>query len=402
MLPLILLETLLFGLIVFGVGAFATKAIYGEKAVGEIKVGIVADKEDTMTRMLVKFVQSMDSLKSTAAFELMSEEEARAQMEKGEIYAAIIVPEGMIDSVISGENFPATILLDNSHNRMETEAFAQLTRSGAKLLTVAQAGIYAADEFCVENGLRDQIQQTEDYLNEVYLNYALERASVFRTKEVRAVKGVGLMDYYGISMLLAFLSFAGLVFGRRIQVRMEERNRMLSVRGISAGGQYLIEAGAFLGVYALLGMIISLPICFLLGGLSGSSFKIAVSWIFLVLVWLAEGAFLRTLFQITGNTAGGIGVCFVVLMAFMFAAGVFIPTSFLPLWVEKMGGFLPYKGWMEVMAVVLQGRCEGQIIVQLLIEIIVFLLTGMLAAVIKSRRAAGNILKKTGSGGTNE
>ncbi len=380
MLPLILMETLFFGFIIFGVGAFATRAMYGEKAVGEIKVGIVADDEDSLTGMLVKFVQSMDSVKDTTSLVLLSEEEARAQIAKGEIYAAILMPEGIVDSIISGENFPATILLDKGSSRMETEVFEQLTRAGAKLLTIAQAGIYAADEFCMENGMQSHIQQTEDYLNKAYLNYALGRTSFFRIKEVNAVKGVTLTDYYGISLLLAFLSFAGLSLGRYIQVRMGERKRLLRTRGVSIRSQYLIETGAFAGVFALMGMLISVPLYFVFIRCVESSFRAAFTWIFLAAIWCTIGVFIRALLQITGNGAGGIGVCFVILLVLMFASGVFIPTAFLPIWLEKAGNYFPYRGWMEAMAVILQGRFEGEIVLKLLMQIIIFLVIGMLMA----------------------
>lgn len=402
MLPSILLETLLFGLIISGVGIYAAKSLYGDKAVGEIKVGIVADSEDRMTGMLVRFVQSMDSLKDSASFVILPEEEAVRQVKEGEIYAAVMVPEGIVDSVISGENLPVTIQLGNSYSRMETEVFAQLTRSGAQLLSVAQAGIYAADTFCLENEMQDQIQQTEDYLNVAYLDYAIGRASVFRTKEVNAVKGVGIVDYYGISLLLAFLSFAGLSFGKCIQVNMGERERLLCIQGISAYGQYVIRAGAFAVVFALLGTIISLPVYLLLIRYTGSSFQVAASWLALFFIWFVIGLFLRMLFQLTGSSPGGIGICFVILMALMFASGVFLPSAFLPLWMEKFGNYFPYKGWMEAAAAVLQGRCEGQIIRKLLIQVIIFLIVGTFLAVLRSCQTGWNIFKKISPGGKNE
>ena len=215
MLPTIVLETLLFGLILLGIGAYATKAIYGEKVVNEIRVGVVAKGEDRTADMLVRFIGSMDSIRDTIFFTLLSsEQEAREKLAAGEIYAAILVPEGIIDSVLSGENIPATILLDNSYSEMETAVFEEFTRAGARLLTTAQAGIYAADAFCVEKGRKDQIERTEDYLNAAYLSYALDRSSLLEEAEVKAAGGLNLTDYYTIALLLAFLSFAGLSFGR--------------------------------------------------------------------------------------------------------------------------------------------------------------------------------------------
>lgn len=402
MFPLILLETLLFGVIVLGLGGYAAKAMYGDQVIGEIRVGIVAENEDPLTRMLIKFVQSMDSIKDTVSFELLPEQEARNQVEEGEIYAAIIVPEGIIDSIISGENSPATILLRNSYTQMETEVFAQLTRSGAKLLTIAQAGIYAADDLCREKGMQDRVKPAEDYLNEVYLKYALGRASIFQNREVDAVNGVGLTDYYGISLVIAFLSFAGLSIGRWIQVRMSEREKLLCVRGIYVSEQYLIGAGAFACVFALLGMVVSLLVYPLLIHYTDSFFKAGPAWLLLIVVWFAVGSFLRMLLQITGNNAGGIGVCFVILMVLLFASGIFVPGAFLPLWIEKSGNYFPFKIWEKAMEVILRGRFEGQILLELLLQILVFGAAGILITRIRNCWTWQHTLRKSGHGENNE
>ena len=172
-LPLILLETILFAAILAGAGIYATRAIYGDKVIKEIKVGIVAEGEDRMADMLVRFVGGMDSFKDRVSLEIMSKEAAEDALKTGEIYGAIIVPEGIVDSILSGENIPAKILTGSAYSKIETEVFTQLSRAGASLLTTAQAGIYAADTLCGENGRADLIGQTEDALNEAYLKYAL-------------------------------------------------------------------------------------------------------------------------------------------------------------------------------------------------------------------------------------
>lgn len=380
-LPVILVETVLFAFILVGIGAYATKAIYGEKVVNEIKVGIVAEGEDKMAKMLIRFVGAMDSVKDTASFELLSEGEAKEKLKAGEIYAAVIVPEGIIDSIISGENIPAKILLGNVYSQMETEVFSQLSGAAAGLLTTAQAGIYAADALCIENGQPDKVKASEDYLNEVYLDYALKRTSFIKEKEVNALKGVNLTDYYSISLLFAFLSFAGLSFGRYMQVEMGEREKIIKSRGIGVIGQYMIETAAFSAVFALLGTILSVPVFLLIINNSRSSFTVSYSWIFVAGIWFLTGMFLRTLFQLFGNHQGGIGVNFIVLMALMLMSGVFIPQAFLPVWIEKIGTFLPYKTWMEAMAAVLQRRFYVEYAVKILWIALLSLIVGAAAAV---------------------
>lgn len=380
-LPVILLETVLFVLILFGVGAYATKAVYGEKAVKEIRVGIVAEGEDRMADMLIRLVGGMDSIKDTASLEMMSKEEAEAGLKEGKIYAAVILPEGLVDSIISGENIPAKILTGNAYGKIETEVFTQLSRAGASLLTTAQAGIYAADTFCVENGRQDLIAQTENDLNEAYLRFALERSALFKEKEVKAVKGVNLTDYYTVSLLFAFLSFVGLSFGKYMQVEMGEKEKLLKSRGIGNIQQYLIETAAFSAVFAFLGTLFSLPVILTIINNSKSSFAPAPVWIVMMVIWFLMGVFLRTLFQILGNHTGSMGVCFIVLMVLMFSSGIFIPSAFLPVFLEKVGTYVPYKTWMEGMVMILQGKFAVKATVKLVMIGLLSAAIGVLAAV---------------------
>lgn len=387
LLPAIILETFLFGILLLGIGAYATKAIYSDKVVNKFMVGVVAREEERAAKMLVRFIGSMDSIKDTISFTLLSsEKEAEKKLEAGEICGAILVPEGVIDSVLSGENIPATIWLDNSYSEMETEVFAEFTRAGARLLTTAQAGIYAADAFCREKGWESRIPLTEDYLNEAYFSAAFSRTSLLDKREMEAVKGLNLTDYYTIALLLAFLSFGGLSFGRYVQTKNGEREKLFESRGMGAGGRYFMEAAAFSTVFALLGTVVCVPVLMLVINKSSSFFKPGIAWLLLPAFWFVVGTFLRMLLQLTGSHAGGIGISFVVLMGFMAAAGVFIPSAFLPVWMEKAGRYVPYKIWMESMPVILQGEAQEKTIAAFIPMALLFLAAGAGVAVWKKER----------------
>lgn len=385
--PTILLETLLFALIVLGIGAYASKALYGEKTIGEIRVGVVAS-ENEMTELLLSFVESMDSMKDTVSFTLLSGEQARSQLKGGDIYAAVILPDGLVEGILSGENIPARILLGNSRGRVETEVFVQLAGAGARLLTTAQAGIYAADRLCREMERLDLIGQSEDDLNQAYLNYALGRSSLLREREVDALNGGSLTDYYGVSLFLAFLTFVGTGFGKAMQVRVSERERIFQARGVGAIGRYLADVTAFAGVFAFIGSLMGVPVFLWLSGKAGSTFHVSFCWLWMVVICAGAGIFLRMLFQITGNGTGGIAAVFLFLLICMLASGIVIPPAFLPVWAEQFGKHLPYKGWMDELTAALQGRMTGRLMWQTMARMGAFLVPGALAAVI--RQQAGN------------
>lgn len=82
------------------------------------------------------------------------------------------------------------------------------------------------------------------------------------------------------------------------------------------------------------------------------------------------------------------GVGFTVLMVFMFASGVFIPSAFLPVWIEKAGAYLPYKVWMEGMVTALQGRYDIKTTAMILAVGVFSLAAGILAAMGRAYLAA--------------
>ncbi len=379
-LPVILAETILSGVLFLILGLWASKGLYGDRTVNEIRIGIVSEEDDKMTDRIVRFISSMDSVTDTVSFVQLSEKEAREKISAGEIFGAVLIPTGLMESILSGENLPAVILLDNTFSSMETAVFSQLADAGAKLLSTAQTGIYAADAFCMLIGREDLIAQSEEYLNRAYIEYAMGRTALWKEREVSAHFGVNISDYYAISLFLAFLTLTGISFGKYMQAGCGERERIWKTWGIGTGQRYLIETAAFGTVFSLLGMLLAIPFYLYFAKTADSSFVPSLSWLWMAVVWMAAGLFMRMLVELSGNHIGGMGICFLLLLAFMTASGVFIPSSFLPLWVERAGGLLPFGRWMEGMAAALQGKALGRGAAWLLADMPVYLLLGVLFA----------------------
>lgn len=353
--PMIFLESLLFAALILAFGFFAVRYVYGSRVIEKIKVGVVSSEEEDISRMLVKFVSSMDSMEESCSFELMEEEEAREQLAEGSIHAVVFLPEGMTESIMNGENIPATVLFGTVYSRMETEVFKELAYTGSRLLTTAQAGIYAADAVCFERKQYDRVQETEEYLNQAYLAYALNRTSVFKLEEVDATGGRSLVQYYGAALLLVFLSFAGLALGKAAESSKTPLRGIMAARGCPKGWQMLMDAAAFAVIFMLLGMITGLPLLQMLG--TATDFSVGIKDILVLAgVFLTMGIFLRLLIGITGNKAAGLGIAFLVLMVMMIVSGLFLPEAFLPRVIGenlKPGKYLPYKIWLEAVFTVM-------------------------------------------------
>lgn len=347
--PLVFLESILFGILLLVFGMFASKYMYDGQAVGKIKVGIVSMGEEKLSGMLVDFVSSMDSVKESCSFEMMDEAAAYEALKNGSIYAAVILPEGLIDGIMNGQNIPAKVVFAASHSRMETGVFRELAEAGGRLLSAAQAGIYAADELCVMSGHREWIGETEDYLNRAYLQYALNRDRVFKLVEVQATGNYSLLQYYCSALLLVFLSFTGLALAGFSTGTGTAVCRIMEAKGFAKGWQLFLDVFAYTVVFALSGMVPA--ILFLQGTARKAGFTVmslsGISGVFMVLFFM--GLLLRLVVMLTGNHIAGLGVSFLLLLLLMTASGFFIPRVFLPPAVERVGSCLPYHFFHEML-----------------------------------------------------
>ena len=347
--PLVFWESILFGILIFVFGMFASKYVYGGQAIGKIKIGIVSMEDEKLSRMLVDFVESMDSVEESCSFEMMDEAAAYEGLENGSIYAAVILPEGLIDGIMNGQNIPAKVVLGTSHSRMETDVFLEFAQAGSRLLTTAQAGIYAADELCLSMEHREWIQETEDYLNKAYLQYALNRDRIFKPVDVQATGNYSLLQYYCSALLLVFLSLTGLTLAGFSDCKRTAVSRIMEARGFSRGRQIVLDLFAYTIVFALAGLIpavLFLQATAKMTGFTVMSFS-GITGIFMVL--FVMGLLIRLLIMITGNHTAGLGVSFLILLLLMTGSGLFIPQAFLPPTVARVGNYLPYHFFHQML-----------------------------------------------------
>lgn len=347
--PYILLESLLFGFLLWMMGRYASYALYGEKSMGVIRIGIVSKEESVLSEMLVNFVGSMESMEESCRFVLMEKEEADRELADGGIYAMVMLPEGMVEGILNGTNPSAVVVFGDTYSRMETAVFKELAGAGEKLLSTAQAGIYAADALCTLTGQREKIPEAERILNATYLEYALKRADLFDLQEVTATGEMTSAGYYLMSLLLVFLSFAGISMGRYASVRAEAFQCLMKIRGIGMARQYLLESLAFSCVLGMFGTVLALPFLQWYRTRCGSGAAGAGEICLLFVLFVVMGSFIRLVLEITGNSPGGMGAAFLFLLLLMVFSGLFLPSAFLPVWMEQAGRHLPYRFWMEIM-----------------------------------------------------
>lgn len=384
-LPVLLAESFLAVLFIAILGGIAIKVMGQESSFKQIKVGVVSEEEGSLTGLLLHFVEGMDSFKESSVLLKMEQQEAYGALESGEIYAAVFWEKGTLQSILDGTNIPVKVVLGHAGGNLETAVFRQVASAGGRLLSVAQAGIYGAHNFYQKSGQTQLIPEAEAYLNEAYLAYALNRASVFHLKKVSATGKVGLPAYYGISFLLILLLFVTIVGGRYTRVKRDAHTMVLAALGMKTGWQYLCDVLAFSMMLTGAGSVIALPVLAVCAGMEGMKSNTGLLWGMFIIVFFSATLLMRLLFQICGNDNGGIGIVFAVVFVTLLASGFLIPTAFLPVSLEEAGRLLPCKYWQELLFQALQGKVEIASLLILLLGDVIAVLWGMALFVFGNR-----------------
>lgn len=317
----------------------ASRVLYGEASVGRIEVGVVLPDDDSASRMAVKVLEGMESVKSLCDFVYLDEEEGIARLRQGRLYAVLLVPDGFVQGIMNGTNLPMTILLP-ANPGVETQVFKELADAGARTLSAAQAAIYAADDYCVMEGMADAIPQVEADLNQIFMRHSLTRMEYYRTAEVSATGDVGQLEYYAISSSVLLLFLCGIPaasFLRPDRRVLGQKLRLLGVR------PWVMAAARILSVFCLL----LLPAMALLAG------GALAGWISLSPAWAAAAALscllgsvmIVLIYELAGSLMAGVLALFFTVFIMFFLSGGFLPSVFLPEALRSLGDFMP-SGWL--------------------------------------------------------
>lgn len=186
-----------------------------------IQIGYAAP-DNALTDMAVSYVQEMESVKALCDIERVTEEEGFRLLREGALAAFVVLPENIVEEIISGQNTPVTVYLsaDNAsesgaYGALKNLLFQELADSAVGILETAQAEIYAVqyvlgDIFYKDGNL---VQTLYDGINRFNLGAAAGREKLFRIKTISVTENDTYVIYYGSALLAVYVLLAGIFFG---------------------------------------------------------------------------------------------------------------------------------------------------------------------------------------------
>ena len=110
-----------------------------------VKVAVSVPGDGSMSKMAIRLLEGMDSIKAVCEFELTDEADAREGMYDGRFGAAIVLPENFYEGVNYGINPPALILIP-SDITPGVRNFGELLETATSLVDTVEGGIYAVTD----------------------------------------------------------------------------------------------------------------------------------------------------------------------------------------------------------------------------------------------------------------
>ncbi|NCC43694.1 MAG: ABC transporter permease, partial [Clostridia bacterium] len=209
--PIIFLMTLLLAGS-FGLLAWMQMSIsQNDEGKQKVALGIVGDAKDSYLGFGISALEQMDSSRFTVSFVMFDEEaKAKRQLEDGKIGGYILIPEGFVDSVVTGENLPVTYVAGGGQGGMGSQLIRELAESVSVMITETQAGIYGMQNYYIENDVLDTLYEDADRLNLKYFDVVLGREKMYKIETFSDTGGLSIAGYYVCALLLVFLLLWGM------------------------------------------------------------------------------------------------------------------------------------------------------------------------------------------------
>lgn len=328
-------------LVLTGMTAFCAQKIRLASADREpVQIGYAA-QENMLIRMAVSYVENMEAVKGLCRFVPVEEEEGKALLAEGELGALLVLPENMIEGILSGSNEPANFYLAENPSPAGL-VFEELANAATGLLAVAQAEIYAAhaltEYFQVAPYGLEQMYQELDAFN---LGIVTEREQYFRFRQLSETGNTGFAVYYAGAFFTIYLLVAGMFLGSFLK-RGREEMRLLQKRGGVSYASQLLGRNCILAGCLLL-LLLATGLMWISGSVREA---LQISWslqgLFLVVpAVFCAASWLQFIYLFAESERSAILPAGFAAVFLCYLSGCFVPSALLPEVVNRLAAIMP-------------------------------------------------------------
>lgn len=358
-------------------------------------------------------VSNMESLSSMVTIkQTTSEDEAKAMLDSGEVKAAVIIPEGMIHTIMSGTNdLPARIIYPGEPS-IETVIFRQIVDSLSQMVASSQTGVYALYEIYNDfDATEKQQDKANTQLNDLYINSVLERNALFQivgsdSKENNLLDEevssdtTPATDFILVGYLCSGLALLFLLSGINLCFFFVAPNRAVlpALSRLGLSDSFCLLADFFAAVICQW-LIFSIG-CLLIGTIGSSAHIVPAFLIGRALVSCFVCAFFSCALELfICRICHGKQACmittFAVSLLVMYASGCLIPSAFLPDMLRRISATLPGSQLKNMIFWQFGQSVSSFDIIILIIEGILLIIAALLAGTFKKGKLTHSLRERS-------
>lgn len=325
-----------------------------------VKVAVSVPGNGSMSRMAIRFLEGMDSIKAVCEFELTDEAYAREGVYEGLYGAAIVLPENFYEGVNTGINPPALIIIPSDMSD-DVKSFGELLETAASLVDTVEGGIYAVTDAGFAYGMKVSRTDMENYLTDIAFDTLLKRTKFFDESFETSLDVSGLVSYYavcaGLLIVMVTCTGFGYLYSKRSKC-VEFSLRRIGLGPVKTGFvKLLVEMCQLLLIFTIYLLFLKLFSHILISResealiLSGESvleacgilsgFKNVIPVLFCI---CGFSHFVYCLFR--GREDSGL-ILLIVFMIMLVLGGCIVPSVFLPDAAAGVGRYMPAALWRD-------------------------------------------------------
>ena len=314
-----------------------------------VKVGIVGDIDDTYLGIGINVIKNMESIKNLADIQTMTKEEARRSFAAGEISAYLLVPDGFIDSVVTGENKKLTYITNETARDIGGMLIDELVGSISQMVTMTQNSIQAMQNYMVDHDKYDLLWEATEEMNVAYIEVVLDRMEVFELEELGISNSISFTGHLFTGILLLLMLLWGINCVSLLVRGESSLLKILHTKGLNGRKQVLAEVAAYciLQCVSLLCVFLCVIIIKSALGLSIREWDVLEAGekilflVKLIPVVVLTATMQALLYEWVTNVVTGVLLQFVVAVSIAYVSGCIYPLSFFPEIMQVIGGYLP-------------------------------------------------------------
>lgn len=349
-LPTLLLSTML----VYGCMGLLTMVFMKNGAAAQdrkkYQVGIVGDISDTYLGFGIHAIKSLDDSRFLVDFDFVTEEEAQKGLRQGRITAYVRIPDGLVDSLVSGRNdCSITYIAAEGQKGISSILMEELAAEVSTMITRSQSAIYGMQKILFDNNKGDIWVEATDKLNLRLIQMVLKRTDLCGTEILGVSNGLSVEAFYFCSIMLFFILLSGISSSSLFCHKSRELSKLLAARNV---GAYRQVAGEYLA-YLCLMMCCTIEIFLALSIVLSGSFIQIPEWrdmgaeplfgffvrLLPVIGMVAAMQFL--LYELVTGVVNSILLQFISSISMAYLSGYFYPERVFPDVIKQLGEVLP-------------------------------------------------------------